>query len=145
MPFRHIFKVRALWLLDNGYVTEEVSDLLGVSTRSIARWRHNVANYSYGSVIPPRDPMQGRPRILNALQTDSVLELVEQFPELYYLDEIMDWIAITHDIGISRSAVQELISDIGITSDHVGLAGCIAGSEGLLLLAGRGSCEGNIY
>ncbi|KAK7012507.1 hypothetical protein R3P38DRAFT_2390326, partial [Favolaschia claudopus] len=90
MPFRHIsedFKVRALWLLDNGYVTEEVSDLLGVSTRSIARWRHNVANY--GSVIPPRDPMQGRPRILNALQTDSVLELVEQFPELY-LDEIMD-------------------------------------------------------
>ncbi|KAK7020923.1 hypothetical protein R3P38DRAFT_2490233, partial [Favolaschia claudopus] len=56
MVFRHIsadFKVRALWLLDNGYVTEDVSDLLGVSERSIACWRSNVTNY--GSVIPPRN------------------------------------------------------------------------------------------
>ncbi|KAK7002487.1 hypothetical protein R3P38DRAFT_1734943 [Favolaschia claudopus] len=63
MVNRHIsedFKVRALWLLDNGYMTEEVCDILGVSQRSIGCWRANVRNY--GSVIPPHVPLQGRPR-----------------------------------------------------------------------------------
>ncbi|KAJ6514351.1 hypothetical protein C8R47DRAFT_1033152, partial [Mycena vitilis] len=32
-----------------------------------------------------------------------------------YLDEIMDWVAVTHDTGISRTAVHTLIHDSGLT------------------------------
>lgn len=32
-----------------------------------------------------------------------------------YLDEITDWVAVTHDTGISIASIQRLISDAGIT------------------------------
>lgn len=57
---------------------------------------------------------QARPRILNGNETHDILTLLTESPELY-LDEIMDWIAITQDKEISRSALHELIRDAGIT------------------------------
>ncbi|KAJ6516593.1 hypothetical protein C8R47DRAFT_961063 [Mycena vitilis] len=32
-------KARSLWLLEAGYITEEVCELLGVSRRSLFRWK----------------------------------------------------------------------------------------------------------
>ncbi|KAJ7242536.1 hypothetical protein C8J57DRAFT_1557861, partial [Mycena rebaudengoi] len=32
-------KERALWLLDSGYITDDVCDLLGVSERNLFRWK----------------------------------------------------------------------------------------------------------
>ncbi|KAJ6496861.1 hypothetical protein DFH09DRAFT_945770 [Mycena vulgaris] len=41
----HDLKDCAVWLLDNDYMTEEVSDLLGVSRASLYRWKANQCDY----------------------------------------------------------------------------------------------------
>ena len=115
MPFRHIskdIKDCALWLLDNDYLTEDVCEILGVSGRSLCHWRSN--DEVYGSVIPPRNPDQGRPRILNADQTHDILTLLEEAPELY-LDEIQDWLGLVHDVAISKSSINQIIADCGVS------------------------------
>ncbi|KAJ7220846.1 hypothetical protein GGX14DRAFT_295881, partial [Mycena pura] len=48
-------KVRALYLLEQGYITDEVCDLLGVSQSSLYRWKAN--QLDHGSVIPPVNPL----------------------------------------------------------------------------------------
>ncbi|KAJ7757279.1 hypothetical protein DFH07DRAFT_718439, partial [Mycena maculata] len=108
---RHL-KVRALWLLEAGYITDDVCDLLGVSPRSLYRWKANQTDY--GSVIPPANPLRGRPRILNADQTHDLLTLLNEAPEMY-LDEIMDWVALHLDASISRASLNTLIHDAGLT------------------------------
>ncbi|KAJ7134933.1 hypothetical protein C8R43DRAFT_857139, partial [Mycena crocata] len=105
-------KERALWLLDAGYITEDVCDILGVSRASIYRWKENYI--THGSVRPPPSPLRGRPRILNPDQTHDLLTLLAEAPEMY-LDEIADWVAITHDTGISITAIHTLIHDAGLT------------------------------
>ncbi|KAJ7505976.1 hypothetical protein B0H11DRAFT_1687596, partial [Mycena galericulata] len=115
MVYRKIsddLKERALWLLEAGYLTDDVCDLLGVSERSLFRWKSNQANYD--SVRPPYNPLQGRPRILNPDQTHDLLTMLAEAPEMY-LDEIQDWIAVTHDTGLSRTAIHTLINDSGLT------------------------------
>ncbi|KAJ7107307.1 hypothetical protein C8R43DRAFT_1140282 [Mycena crocata] len=57
----------------------------------------------HDSVTPPPNPLRGRPRILNPDQTHDLLTLLAEAPEMY-LDEIMDWVAVTHDTEISRTA-----------------------------------------
>ncbi|KAJ7871628.1 hypothetical protein B0H14DRAFT_2259519, partial [Mycena olivaceomarginata] len=105
-------KVRALYLLEQGYITEEVCELLGVSRSSLYRWKANQSDY--GGVMPPANPFRGRPRILNADQTHDLLTLLAEAPEMY-LDEIMDWVALYLDAAISRTALHMLINDAGLT------------------------------
>ncbi|KAJ6477123.1 hypothetical protein C8R47DRAFT_1187045 [Mycena vitilis] len=105
-------KGRALWLLEAGFITDDVVDLLGVSRASLYRWKANELNYD--SVTPPHNPLQGRPRILNPDQTHDLLNLLAEAPEMY-LDEITDWVAVTHDTGISCTAIHTLIHDSGLT------------------------------
>jgi hypothetical protein len=60
MVFRHIskdIKERVLWLRGNGYITDDICNMFGVSLRSIQRWQSNLDQY--GSVIPPKNPLQG--------------------------------------------------------------------------------------
>ena len=100
MVFRHISKdVKdcALFLVENDYIPEDVAEILGVSTRSISRWANNLE--AFGSVIPPPNPSQGRPRRLNPDMTHDLATLVAEAPEMY-LDEIQDWVALVHDVGI---------------------------------------------
>ena len=72
---------RVLWLISHEYVPEDVAELFDISQRSVARWRQN--NRLYGSVIPPPNPMQCRPRILNADMTHDLYTLLEEAPEMY--------------------------------------------------------------
>ena len=115
MVFRCIsqdVKERALWLLEHNYIPDNVADILGVSDRSIRRWENNMEQY--GSVVPPPPLNRGRPRILNADMTHDLATLISEAPAMY-LDEIQDWIAIVHDVGISITALHENIQDLGIT------------------------------
>jgi transposase len=115
MVFRKIspdIKERALWLWDNGYVKEDICTILGVSVSSLNRWRDNLENYN--SVVPPPNPRQGRLRILKPDMTHDLYTLLEEAPELY-LDEIQEWLAAAHNIGISVSALHENLVDAGIT------------------------------
>ncbi|KAJ7798720.1 hypothetical protein B0H13DRAFT_2504465, partial [Mycena leptocephala] len=93
-------------------MTEEVSDLLGVSRASLYRLKANQRDY--GTTAPPHNPLQGRPRILNPDQTHDLLTLLDEAPEMF-LDEIMDWVAVTLDSAISRTALHMLIKDAGLT------------------------------
>ncbi|KAJ8508493.1 hypothetical protein ONZ45_g9242 [Pleurotus djamor] len=115
MVFRHIsedIKQRALYLASIGYLTSDVCEVLGVSESSVRRWKANQLHY--GSVIPPPNPDRGRPRILNTDMTHDLLTLLSEAPDMY-LDEIQDWIAVTHDKGLSKSAISELLRDCGLT------------------------------
>lgn len=115
MPFRHIsqdIKERALWLRANDYITDDICEILGISERSIQRWQNNLDNH--GSVIPPANPLHGRPRTLNADQRHDVFTMLDDSPELF-LDEIQDWIAVSHDALLSKTALHCLIRDAGVT------------------------------
>ena len=115
MVYRHIskdLKDRALWLILHGYVPEDICELFDISERSVARWKQN--NRLYGFVVPPPNPIQCRPRILNANMTHDLYTLLEEAPEMY-LSEIQDWIALTYEVHISKAALHQNIRDAGIT------------------------------
>ena len=119
MPYRAIsqdLKERVLFLLDKDIGPDDfeldIAEIFGVSPRSIRRWQKNVD--LYGSVIPPKNHLQGRPRILNGNQTHDLLTLLEEAPEMY-LDEIQDWVAISHDLSISKSTLDLIIRDAGFS------------------------------
>lgn len=76
------------------------------------RWTNNMEEY--GSVVPLPNPNRGRPRRLNADMTHDLATLIAEAPEMY-LDEIQDWLAVVHDVGISISALHEIIRDCGLT------------------------------
>ena len=105
-------KNRALWLLEHDYIPTDVSDIFGVSERSILRWRANQAQY--GTVIPPPQAVRGCARILNSDMTCNLFMLIEESPELF-LDEIQEWFAIAYDTGISRTTLHDNIRDCGLT------------------------------
>ena len=40
--------------------------------------------------------------------------MLEESPKLF-LDEIQDWVAVSHDIGLSKSVLHYFICDAGLT------------------------------
>ncbi|KZP29698.1 hypothetical protein FIBSPDRAFT_677304, partial [Athelia psychrophila] len=115
MGFRHIskdIKDRALWLRSEGYITDDICEILGISECSIRRWKNTLDEH--GTVIPPSNLLQGRPRTLNSDQCNDLFTMLEDTPELY-LDEIQDWVALSHDVSMLKSALHALIRDAGST------------------------------
>ncbi|KAF8589516.1 hypothetical protein K439DRAFT_1332429 [Ramaria rubella] len=111
MPFRHIsndLKQRSLWLLNNGYIPTEASQILGVSQRSLLRWSDNYERY--GNVSSPRNPNCGQPRILTPGQVADLLALVKEAPEMF-LDEMQDWMALHHDAAVSKTTLDRNIRE----------------------------------
>ncbi|KZP04313.1 hypothetical protein FIBSPDRAFT_767581 [Athelia psychrophila] len=59
MVFRHIskdIKDRALYLLSEGYITEDVCDIFDVSERSLCRWRANLEAHATSAADPRATP-----------------------------------------------------------------------------------------
>src|SRR5258708_27949262 len=115
MVYCHIskdLKERALWLISHGYAPGDICELFDISQKSVTRWKVN--NLLYGSVIPPPNPIQGRPHILNSDMTHDLYMLLEEAPEMY-LSEIQDWIALSHEVHISKTALHENICDTGLS------------------------------
>ncbi len=115
MVFRKIsrdFKERAIWLSDHGYVDEDIAEILGISTRSIERWRDNLEDY--GDVVAPPPLLPGRPHTLDAMQTDRLLRKLEEVPDMY-LDEIHNWLLVTEGLFLSPSCIHQLLRDTGMT------------------------------
>jgi len=115
MVYCHISKYLkecVLWLIKHGYAPEDICELFNISARSIARWRQNVRIHE--SVIPPPNAMQCRPHILNSNMTHDLYTLLEEAPEMY-LSEIQDWIALSHEVHISKAMLHLNIHDAGIT------------------------------
>jgi transposase len=115
MVYRHIskdLKERALWLISHEYAPEDICELFDISSRSITRWKQN--DRVYGSVVPPSNPMQCRPRILNGDMTHDLYTLLEEAPEMY-LSEIQEWIALAFEVHISKTALHMNIRDAGLS------------------------------
>ncbi|KLO04016.1 hypothetical protein SCHPADRAFT_917931 [Schizopora paradoxa] len=101
MVFRHIstdIKERLVYLADEGYAREDILEFLGVSESSFWRWKRNIR----------------RPRLLTAEATQDIYQLMLENPELY-LDEIQQWLILAHDIGMSKSALDDNLREIGIS------------------------------
>lgn len=77
----------------------------------------------HGSVIPPRNPMQGRPSILDAFQNNDLITAISESPELF-IDKIRDWVLVSMDIGLSRSTIARIIEDLGITYKRLHKVAC---------------------
>src|SRR5260221_6519890 len=115
MVYRHIskdLKDRALWLILHDYAPEDICELFDISQRSVAWWKHN--DRVYGFVIPPPNPMQGCPHLLNGDMTHDLYTLLQEAPEMY-LSEIQDWIALSHKVHISKTALHKNICDAGLS------------------------------
>jgi len=98
-----------LWHISHGCVPEDICKLFDISPRS-------VDNRIYGSLILPPNPMQCCPRILNGDMTHDLYTLLEEAPEMY-LNEIQDWIALTYEVHIFRTALHKNIHDAGYLSN----------------------------
>lgn len=116
MGFHHIdqqIKERILWLRSHAALDDiTLSDLFDVSHRSIQRWASNLKQF--GDVVPLANGEQGRPRILSGDQVDGLLSELNDFPDLT-LAEMQDWVLITHDLDISKSALHCLLQDVAWT------------------------------
>src|SRR5260370_28282888 len=115
MFYRHIskdLKECALWLISYEYAPRDICELFDISQKSITQWKANILLYR--SIIPPPNPIQGRPHILNSDMMHDLYVLMEEAPEMY-LSEIQDWIALSHKVHISKTMLHENIHDAGIT------------------------------
>jgi transposase len=115
MPGRAIstdLKQRALWLLAAGYLLDEICTILNISSRSVQRWANNLA--THGHVLPPRNPLQGRRHTLNAIHIYGLIGIIEASPAMY-LDELQDWLALEHDMLISKTTLHDSIRDAGLS------------------------------
>ncbi|KAF8573627.1 hypothetical protein K439DRAFT_1555387 [Ramaria rubella] len=115
MPFCHIssdLKQQSLWLLAHDYTPEDTCTILGVSRSSVRQWWDNYEEYS--DVLPPPNPNQGRPRVLDGDKLHSLVELIEWSPEMY-LDELQDWLALEHDILVGITTLDRNIHEAGLT------------------------------
>ncbi len=102
----------AFWLILHDYAPEHICELFDIFQRSVAQWKHN--DCVYGSIIPPPNPMQGCPCLLNGDMTHDLYTLLQEAPEMY-LSEIQDWITLSHKVHISKTALHENICDAGLS------------------------------
>ena len=115
MGFRKIssdMKECALKLWDQGWETAEIVDTLGVSQSSLYRWQSIFDRY--GSVNRPSTAPKGPERIITRAVLTAVQTLYEVDSDLY-LDELVLWLAVEHDIKISVSALHSTLVKVGLT------------------------------
>ena len=105
-------KLCALKLWDQGWELEDIIDTLGVSCSSIYWWK--AIFETYGSVNRPQLTLHGPACILTRAVLTAVHTIYEQESNLY-LDELVLWPAIHHDIMISTSALHRNLKNAGLT------------------------------
>ncbi|KAI0062011.1 hypothetical protein BV25DRAFT_1804463 [Artomyces pyxidatus] len=115
MVFRKIsndLKECALELWEKGWDEEDIQEALGVSRRSLFRWR--AIFREFGTVQKPPSPLRGRVRTITRHILDAMADLYHLHPDTY-LDELQLWLAINHDVDISLSGIQKNLDQVGLT------------------------------
>lgn len=102
----------ALRLWDLGWDQDMIFESLCVSRASVYRWRKIFAEHH--SVNKPRSPLIGRPRLIIRAVMTAIKQVYNNEADVY-LDELVWWLAIQHDIVIPRSALQSNLEDAGLT------------------------------
>jgi transposase len=103
----------ALKLWNLGWDIEDICDALGVSRASIYCWEAIFAEY--GTVERPPSPIRGQQlRILTRALMTACEDLFTEESDLY-LDEVVTWLALTHNISISVSTLCRNLKEAGLT------------------------------
>src|SRR5437016_3009225 len=102
----------ALNLWDWGWDLEDITDALLVLQTSLYQWRSIFKEHS--SVTRPSCALRGQIRTLTWAVLTAVHTLYTSDPDLY-LDELVLWLAIHHDINISVSSFHENLTKAGLT------------------------------
>lgn len=114
MPNRKIssdIQERALYLLSSGWSTPQVVAALGVSKRTLARWHASFQQYGH---IPRLTYLSGRRRKLTAKHLQDLQELLRANPSIY-LEEVVEWFALHHDLPISITSIHDALKGLGFT------------------------------
>lgn len=69
---------------------------------------------SIGSVVAPPSPLHGRPHLIVLMAMTAIKDIYTRQPDLY-LDELQWYLAIHHDLAISKSALQENLIKAGLS------------------------------
>ena len=80
-PISKDLKDCALWLILHGYAPKDICKLFDISRRSITRWKQN--DHHHGPIIPPPNPIQCCPCILNNDMTHDLCTLLKEALEMY--------------------------------------------------------------
>lgn len=102
----------ALRLWELGWEEHDILQGLAVSRSSLYRWRAIFDEYN--DVQRPPSPLRGRTRIISRAVLTAVHDIYRNEPDMY-LDELVFWLAINHDIAISKSALQKNLEEAGLT------------------------------
>lgn len=100
-----------LRLWEAGWSTADICSVLCFSKASLYRWRAILDEF--GSVERPPPALCGRPRLIGLLAMTAIREIYTRHPDLY-LDELQWFLAIHHNLAISKSALQENLEKAGL-------------------------------
>ncbi|KAH6911785.1 hypothetical protein BKA70DRAFT_1079882, partial [Coprinopsis sp. MPI-PUGE-AT-0042] len=113
MPYCRIepqVKQLALSLWERGFEAEDITDALGISQASLYRWQKILDEH--GTVTRPS--IRGQDRIISRAVMTAIYTLFENESDIY-LDELVFWLAVQHDLVISKSALQATLARAGLS------------------------------
>ena len=103
----------ALKLWNQGWETEDICDILDISCASLYRWQ--AIFEEHGSIIHPPSPLKGQgTRILTRALIQACQDLFSRESDLY-LNEVVAWLALEHDIVISISTLARNLTEVVLT------------------------------
>ena len=103
----------ALKLWNQGWEAEDICDILDISCASLYQWQ--VIFEEHGSVIRPPSPLKSQgTRILTRALIQACQDLFSRESDLY-LNEVIAWLALEHDIVISISTLARNLTEVGLT------------------------------
>jgi transposase len=105
-------KERALLLWESGWEIKDICYVFHVSPRSLYRWCEIFDEF--GKVTKPPSPLRGHERIISLATLNAAKEIFFHDPSVM-LDELMWYLAIHHNIAISKSALQVTLVRAGLT------------------------------
>ena len=102
----------ALCLWEIGWSIEDICFVLGVSRSSLYRWRAIFDDL--GTVTRPPSPLRGPTQILTHALLTACQDLFAQDSDLY-IDEVITWLALVHNIEISPTTLRHNLEEAGLT------------------------------
>ena len=115
MGYRKIsddMKECALRLWELGWDADDICGVLDISRASLYRWHALFSNF--GNVVRPPSPLVGRKRLITRAAVEGMRALLHTHPDTY-LDELVRWLGVHHDIVVSTATLHSCLKDVGLT------------------------------